>query len=448
MSGPKVVRIVTREEILAICEGHLRRLDEAFLHWRTNANRIGELDESMLATTLARHAILRQLLRDDELLKLQKDVPAEISFLEHDLMRREERAVEKALQTRRAQRNLRENAASLLRALADTSTPGDPALFKALQSVAAGRALPDAAAVVAQAFAGLAITSGSDALSEAQLNLARALQVDRPEKWVNAKRPEREPRLERIDEGIARLQTLHGAGAAETFLHRLELVEREGYSGRQSMLLDSLVLDLAAVAADLRARSIALTSLRTLASELTGLAGDKEPHLLTEISVCLTDAQSDIAEIHALEEQCKMTIASFLQERVSTARRNAILEGLASLGYEVREGMETAWAEEGRVVLRKTSTPGYGVEIGGRAQEGRLQVRAVSLSGAHERSRDRDIETIWCGEFTRLQALLAQGGNELVIEQALAVGQVPLKVIDIAPEIGDSTSSVGSQSKH
>jgi hypothetical protein len=34
-------------------------------------------------------------------------------------------------------------------------------------------------------------------------------------------------------------------------------------------------------------------------------------------------------------------------------RRRAVLEGLASLGYEVSEGMATAWVKEGRVVLRK-----------------------------------------------------------------------------------------------
>ena len=33
MSGPKVVRIVTREEILALCEGQLARVDAALADW-------------------------------------------------------------------------------------------------------------------------------------------------------------------------------------------------------------------------------------------------------------------------------------------------------------------------------------------------------------------------------------------------------------------------------
>jgi hypothetical protein len=98
--------------------------------------------------------------------------------------------------------------------------------------------------------------------------------------------------------------------------------------------------------------------------------------------------------------------------------------------------METAWAQAGNVVLRKTATPGFGVEVGGRAESGRLQVRAVSLSGAHDRARDRDIETIWCGVFTRLRALLAQQGNDLSIEKALGIGEVALKVVALESDSG------------
>ncbi|MBW6266652.1 hypothetical protein KZ859_29945, partial [Pseudomonas aeruginosa] len=105
------------------------------------------------------------------------------------------------------------------------------------------------------------------------------------------------------------------------------------------------------------------------------------------------------------------------------------LQGLASLGYEVREGMATAWAQTGRVVLRKPATPGYGLEVGGKADNGRLQLRAVALNANRDSQRDRDIETLWCGEFQRLQALLAAQGGELSVERALGVGEVALKEI-------------------
>ncbi|MBF3301187.1 hypothetical protein HKW73_07845, partial [Pseudomonas aeruginosa] len=85
--------------------------------------------------------------------------------------------------------------------------------------------------------------------------------------------------------------------------------------------------------------------------------------------------------------------------------------------------------QTGRVVLRKPATPGYGLEVGGKADNGRLQLRAVALNANRDNQRDRDIETLWCGEFQRLQALLAAQGGELSVERALGVGEVALKEI-------------------
>ncbi|MDC3952164.1 hypothetical protein KGZ13_33815, partial [Pseudomonas aeruginosa] len=73
--------------------------------------------------------------------------------------------------------------------------------------------------------------------------------------------------------------------------------------------------------------------------------------------------------------------------------------------------------------------PGYGLEVGGKADNGRLQLRAVALNANRDSQRDRDIETLWCGESQRLQALLAAQGGELSVERALGVGEVALKEI-------------------
>ena len=54
-----------------------------------------------------------------------------------------------------------------------------------------------------------------------------------------------------------------------------------------------------------------------------------------------------------------------------------MLEGLAALGYEVREGMATALAEKGRIVVRKPAATDYGIELGAPQGAARLQVRVV-----------------------------------------------------------------------
>ena len=141
-----------------------------------------------------------------------------------------------------------------------------------------------------------------------------------------------------------------------------------------------------------------------------------------------------LGELAELTERCNAILTAHLQQQAALARRQAVLQGLASLGYEVREGMATAWAQTGRVVLRKPATPGYGLEVGGKADNGRLQLRAVALNANRDSQRDRDIETLWCGEFQRLQALLAAQGGELSVERALGVGEVALK------EIGDAVA--------
>jgi hypothetical protein len=92
--------------------------------------------------------------------------------------------------------------------------------------------------------------------------------------------------------------------------------------------------------------------------------------------------------------------------------------------------MATAWVKDGRVVLRKAANPGYGVELSGNSDL--LQVRAVGIGDpaeARDAVRDRDMETIWCSEFERLQTLVAKRGGNLSIETARPIGQYPLKII-------------------
>lgn len=48
------------------------------------------------------------------------------------------------------------------------------------------------------------------------------------------------------------------------------------------------------------------------------------------------------------------------------------------------------------------------------------------------------METIWCGEFERLQSLVAQAGGNVSIESAGPVGQYPLKLVaDIVAKPSD-----------
>ncbi|MEN5089759.1 hypothetical protein ABE458_03635 [Pseudomonas protegens] len=429
MSGPKVVRIVTREEILEICAGHLRRLEQAIARWEAQAQRLGQLSEQERAATHGRFQQLRQLIEADRLLDLQKQVPIEIQFLKDDLQQRENRAVQQATQQRQLARRQRENAATLLGALQGKALPTE--LLQQLQAIADGQPVAAVESTLAQGFASLGAAAEEQGLSEAQQQLARRLQGENATQTLaqwRAAHEQKEPRLERIEQHIAQLLTLDDQASAEPYLAKLRQIDTETRVQQRNLLLDSLVLELAQATRDSHERRARLVLLQELANEVAILCPAAVEQELAQAGQC---SLANMAPVDELIARFNTLIEAELQQRAALARRQAVLEGLAGLGYEVREGMATAWAKEGRVVLRKSATPGYGVEVGGTADNGRLQVRAVALSAQRDTLRDKDIETLWCGEFQRLQALLAAQGDALSIEKALAVGAVPLKEVQL-----------------
>ncbi|ROL67034.1 hypothetical protein BLX41_24715 [Pseudomonas protegens] len=429
MSGPKVVRIVTREEILEICAGHLRRLEQAIARWEEQAQRLGQLTEQERAATHERFKQLHQLIEADRLLDLQKQVPIEIQYLKDDLQQRENRAVQQATQQRQLARRQRENATTLLGALQGKALPTQ--LLQQLQALADGQPVAAVESILAQGFASLGATAEEQGLSEAQQQLAGRLQGESATQTLaqwRAAHEQKEPRLERIEQHIAQLLTLDDQASAEPYLAKLRQIDAETREQQRNLLLDSLVLELAQATRDSHERRARLVLLQELANEVALLCPTAVEQELVQAGQC---SLANMAPVDELIARFNTLIEAELQQRAALARRQAVLEGLASLGYEVREGMATAWAKDGRVVLRKSATPGYGVEVGGTADNGRLQVRAVALSAQRDTQRDKDIETLWCGEFQRLQALLAAQGDDLSIEKALAVGAVPLKEVQL-----------------
>jgi hypothetical protein len=433
MSGPKVVRIVTREEIIAICESHLRRLDQVIDRWVRDGKRLGELSDKEIAATLERRKTLGALLEQDAFLDLQKAVPDEIVFLNADLERRQKIAIDKAIQVRKRQRQGRDNAVTLMQALESRGTAISPELHKKLRSMASGSLLEDADVVLAQGFI-LLTPQAAGGLTDAQRSLADRLMVGVETQdfatWKSTHDvPMSNARIERIDRQIAEVQALLETEQTADFVARLRVIEATETNTQQNLLLDSLILDLASVIEGAREH-------RTAMAELTMQEADLRHYdlsstvLLERVAAC--NLSTSISAIKEFSDECKMLITQAQQQQEAKARRKAILKGLARLGYEVNEGMETAWARDGQVIARKSSLPDYGVEIGGQTHTGRLQVRTVALTPDRDVKRDKDVETIWCGEFSRLQDLLAEHGDNLVIERALGVGAVPLKVVSDA----------------
>lgn len=431
MSGPKVVRIVTREEIVAICEGHLRRLDQVIAAWIVEGRRAGMLSDEEIAGTRARREALAALIATDAFSDLQKAVPDEIAFLKADLVRRQQAAVDLAQQAAKRRRQGQHSTATLLSTLEEKGIEIPAELRGQLERLRSGEPIDNADGLLAQGFSLLMQDTGRT-LSDAQRALANRLMPATTsadfQSWKATQlAASRDPAIDRLDRHIAEARVFLDTPEVARFSSRLNTIEDEPNAARRNLLADSLILDLSNAIATARERRAAVTALEEITAEIQAYNTADAAAFIDRARHCDTATPPNV--IAELTEAGQDLVAQARQQQAAEARRHAILSGLVRLGYEVHEGMTTAWAKDGRVVVKKPSVPGYGVEIGGQAQAGRLQVRAVSLVANRDVARDKDVETLWCGEFGRLQALLAQHGDDLLIERAMGVGEVPLKVV-------------------
>jgi len=448
MSGPKVVRIQSEAELRSLREDMLRLLEREVQRWQQRALQLQTLEQAQLAAVLARRDTLRAAIANTGNAQYALLINAERAWLRADIAEREERAIEQRIAQRQRGRRQQQNAGTLLKALHAGGVTVDADLSAALTRLANGGTEPHAEGLLARATLALAQLEQGETLSQAQRGIAAALREEdatEPATAGRAAATERDPWLLRIDRHIAELQLLQGESAALPFQQALGAAEAEADAQRRNLLLDSLVLDLACAANTYRQQREHLTHLQDLAHILGTLDADNHVELLREAAAA--DTQVPAARLLALADACQQAIDHHHQVQAAASRRAALLAGLAELGYEVREGMETAWTDQGRVVLRRPASPGYGVELGGNAGNGRLQVRAVAMDAQRDRSRDRDVETLWCGDFSRLQAQLSAQGSDLQIERALGVGEVPLKEVEAATEAARSISAAVERSQ-
>jgi hypothetical protein len=429
MSGPKAFRIVTRAEIMTICRRSLARLDAAIEDWISRGQRNGTIDQADIDKVIARRDALRGLLSADKFIELQKQLPAEISYLQADAERRAEKAAEFEAQSKRAMRRMKGTAKALLGSLESSGVQIPHEIREELMS--SGTPSERLEAVINKAFLILHSASPTEGVSDLQRDIAARLGAGEKrmslEEWTSQQPGVTEdPALLRVDGFLGELKGL-GIDPGP-FSARVSSLELES-PARRGLLADSLLLDLATAVKNGRERARLLSDLRARHAELSEMKSTEAALLRSEIDRSLSSPGSEAALI----QRADFLIEAEVQAIAAEERRRAVLEGLAGLGYEVSEGMATAWVTGGRVVLRKAANPGYGVELSGGSKSDLLQVRAVAFGNsteARDTSRDRDIETIWCGEFERLQSLIAKDGGHLAIEHARPVGQFPLKVVE------------------
>ncbi len=422
MSGPKVVRVVTREELVAAGEAMLKRLDAAVAQWEKDCTAIG-VSVPEQTVFIDRRNALELVLRADKFLEFARAAAAEIDFLEVDAARRRERAVQVRAQERARAEGGRELASMLLKRLS-ASAPERAELERA----ACGQlGLNELDTALARARQALFQSDVQPQLGTAQQALAARLagaeKAQDFEAWKQ-NLAKASPRLEAMFAHVVELELLgHAAGASE--LHRQVLAaSAEPEGATREMRLDSLLFALRAAKAEALAHAKLERRAALLAAELQGLPGaDGAAEALRAV------AKGTLAERQAALELAEEKLEDLKSTQAAEARRQAVLDGLRSLGYQVNEELSTATTSGGRLVMQCPSSATYGVEIAAGAAMERLQVRSVALSQARDQSGDIAEEQRWCNDFTSLKGALEERGCEVVIEKALGVGAVPLKLL-------------------
>ncbi len=438
MSGPKVVRIVTKQELIAICQSRMNALQDAIVQWRKCASKHNALNsEEEQAVEKRLHAIVK-MFEHEQFQDVQKQCAVEIAALQGDMSRIRDEAIAKAELALSMRRRLQYSAETLIH----TFKIGKRQIPEELSNIASSAltANDNDLAIMNSTLSQILIEYTFNAIEEQSMTpLQKELskKLSEGEKlytladWkmcqeAEIKTIETDRRLDKL---LAEIHTIEGENAAP-FLARANLIAQESSASRRSLLTDSLIFDLITRSNEQKAKELAIASMQEICNDLRSLTSKHAK----ELAALLTKAinSNDSASGKLLRDAGAALLKEESKALAGASRREAILKGLSELGYEVRESMATAWAENGRIVVKKPNEKGYGVELGAVEAAERMQMQLVSFEQANDASktsRDLDRETIWCSEFSRLKSLLENSGTAIHIEKALPVGSKPLKQV-------------------
>jgi hypothetical protein len=288
--------------------------------------------------------------------------------------------------------------------------------------------------------------------SQAQRDLAARLRQGEAgqtfEEWLAKQKAATDERDTRLDKLFAEIEALDEPHEVQQFQERAASIAGEPSGQRKALLVDSLILDLSEHCRQRRAKVDLGERLRDMRASLRAL-GTVETNAMCEriTSMLETSVFRGVEELLVLAQTL---VDRDTAELAATARRQSVLEGLAQLGYEIREGMTTAWARDGRLIVRKPDATDYGIELGAPTDVSRFQVQLVGSdrpSSPRDAIRDRDMETTWCSEFDHLHDFLAKKG-EVEIERRVPVGAQPVKTVgtlQLDPDPGSGRPTGGAR---
>lgn len=93
MSGPKVTRVVTKREVMSICQGRMEALRNAINEWRRCAARYDALTEQKEQEIEARFKNITRMYEREQFLNVQKQCSIEMISIQNEMNQIQEPAI-------------------------------------------------------------------------------------------------------------------------------------------------------------------------------------------------------------------------------------------------------------------------------------------------------------------------------------------------------------------
>lgn len=429
MSGPKIVDI---RVLQAQRERQLRLLRERIAYqrkqWERSSQRLQDAikelaDQADSQTVKAIKAAVQQIEQgfqnspdDTDLEQLLLLSEAQLRFIEQETKEFKEQLTRQLGDARQGRR-------SLQLAIADAASRLECAGLGPERDELLAQATAAALEIALDQLNAAAVEENDGALVAATTALVGSIKTEK----IDAV-PSIDAASERVERLLVQLELLGQSSQIAGFSKRLEKLALMIDASQRRLLTDSLALEIdAAIKAD-RLEQSRLASLAAFEAELS-IYPAAPPVLIEQLQRLQGQPQAVITEFAAVVRNWCDTEA---RRQDGEQIRLLVLGSLRELGYDVREGMATAWAEGGQLMLQKPGSSDYGVEL--QDVNGRVRTQVVRFGDPtasfteQQKQRDVEVEQQWCTAHSLVLKNLQDAGLEAKIMASRAIGELPLEV--------------------
>lgn len=428
MSGPKVVRIITPSERRLIKQRWLTRLKNKIEQVKAYAikhNMFTEELQAALDETLQYY----QNISEDDYRKIEREVSGQIEFLDKEKKILVKKVVKIRTSKWESYKNLKSTHNELRFLLKNKSidfqdfdTPSN------INEIEEYREKVDYLYNLLKeaSFDSQTLTEEQKAIQERLSSGDSLLSV---QEW-RSNRPKVISRLKKLENALKEMYISEiSQNKIQEFMDRCAKLDKE--APNYNLLLDSLTIQVAEFSKNQLALREAKEELKTAIDQLESL--ELNLSFIDKWTVLLNSDNLD--DIKNTLEKAKYLYTEISEKIIIETRRKAIKRALQDAGYEINNTMETAWVENGSLVVKKTKSSLYGVEFMSPKNLSRIQARVVADKNRdHERSLDLDKnqEEIWCDELHDIKAILENQNLSIVLDKAKEAGIVKLKEVALS----------------